>query len=326
VLDSGHLAAGNECTRLEKELPAMIGQRYGIAVSSGTAGLFLALTALKLKTGQGVVIPSYCCTALLHAVRMAGCTPLIADVDPRTGNLDADTVKKALRCATGAVIVPHMFGYPADCKQIASLGVPVIEDCAQCIGATRDGQQAGSFSQLAVFSFYATKLIAAGEGGLVAASDKALIRTIHDYIHYDKNELLAPGFNLKLSDIHAAIARVQVQRMPSMLRHRNSIAATYTRYLKGLHLLQLPACEANVRPVFFRFVVRIASPARIIKAMEKHGIECARPVFKPLHRYLGLHGFSGTGSIHESALSLPVHPGVTRVQARRICDLLTDIC
>jgi dTDP-4-amino-4,6-dideoxygalactose transaminase len=320
VIASGRLAEGPQVEALEAELAATVGQRFGIATSSGTAALYLALQGLGIKSGDRVVIPSYVCTALLNAVALTGATAVLADVDPLCGNLTPETVKKALTGRVRAVIVPHLFGQPADAVAIERLGVPVVEDCAQCVGATINGRKAGGQTTLAIFSFYATKVLAAGEGGLIASSDRTMARRIMDLREYDNRETWQPRFNLKLSDLHAAIARVQLTKLPGFIRRRRANAKRYSREFADFPAaISLPLPPDGIEPIYFRYVVRAHEGAsRLIKKMQKHGITCARPIFKPLHQYLGKSGFPGSEAIFHQAVSLPCYPALSPAEVDRI--------
>jgi perosamine synthetase len=311
VIASRQLAQGPWVKRLEQQLSQTAGHRYGAAVSSGTAALYCALRGLGIGPGSSVIVPSYVCTALLNAVLMAGAKPLLVDVDPETGNLTASYVKKRMVRNTRAVIVPHMFGYPADAAAIENLGVPVIEDCAQCLGARINDREVGSLSTVSIFSFYATKLIAAGEGGMVATSDHRLRDRIIALREYDKRGRFFPAFNFKLSDVHAALAAVQVTRLPEMLRRRRAVARVYMNYFNGHSgALQLPPQE---QAVYYRFVVRLPFETfPLIRKLRKDGIECGKPVYKPLHRFLKKTGFPNTELLQKTSLSLPIHPGLSQ--------------
>jgi len=323
VLASGQLAQGPEIRGLEREMRTVAGQRFGIAVSSGTAALYLALRSLDVKQGDSVVIPSYVCTALLNAVLMAGASPCLSDVDPVTGEMTVDTAKKALRKNTKAAIVPHLFGVPADAHSIErQLGVPVIEDCAQCVGTSLGGKKVGGQTLISVFSFYATKLLCAGEGGLVATSDRRIADVITNIREYDNRETYVPAFNFKLSDVHAALARQQLKRLPEMVGKRRKIAGIYDDSLEGPALPVRPSAQGeNIRrSVYFRYVVRAAGNVKsIIGKMETKGIACRRPIYKPLHHYLKKNGFPGTDEIYKKAISIPIYPSLSKDQIEYIC-------
>jgi len=180
VLRSGLLVQGKAASSLEKEFASFIGVRHAVAVSSGTAALHLALISLGIGHGSEVIIPSYVCTALLNAVHYVRATAVLVDIDPYTYNISAEQAEKAISTKTGAIVVPHMFGLPADMDEILSLGVPVIEDCAQSAGARFKGQYTGSLGRISIFSLYATKMLCAGEGGLILSDDPDLIARARD--------------------------------------------------------------------------------------------------------------------------------------------------
>src|SRR5438552_13522530 len=162
------------------------GQAQGVAVSSGTAALYVALMALGIGSGDEVVIPSYVCTALWHAVRLTGAKPVLVDIEPATYQLSLRAIASALTRHTKAVIVPHMFGLPADVLTLKSHGIPLIEDCAQTLGVAVLGTPVGGLGELAVCSFYATKLLTAAEGGMVLGRDASVVGRVRALRQYDE--------------------------------------------------------------------------------------------------------------------------------------------
>jgi dTDP-4-amino-4,6-dideoxygalactose transaminase len=328
VILSGQLSQGNEVSQLEQELSRFVGQRFGIAVSSGTAALYLALRSLGVKRGDSVVIPSYVCTALLNAVIMTGASPCLSDVDPDTGAMTVETAQKALRKNTKAAIVPHLFGTPVDAYSIESrLGVPVIEDCAQCFGTSIDNKKAGSQTRISIFSFYATKLLCAGEGGMVATSDRRIADAIIDLREYDNRDEYAPAFNFKLSDMQAALARQQLKKLPEMIRRRRTIAKLYdTAFAEQAPFISLAKSEYIRKSVYFRYVVQTPRTVQtMMKKMETKGVACRRPIYKPLHHYLKKNGFPGTEEIYKRAISIPIYPSLSREQIEYITDRFVKV-
>ncbi|MDY6953716.1 MAG: DegT/DnrJ/EryC1/StrS aminotransferase family protein, partial [Thermodesulfobacteriota bacterium] len=198
VLKTGQLVQGEKVLSLERALASFIGVKDAVAVSSGTAALHLALLSLGAGKGSEVILPSFVCPALLNAVHCVRATPVVVDIDPDTYNISISHIEKALSRRTAAIIVPHMFGLSADTDAILSFGVPVIEDCAQSVGATLHGQYAGSFGTLSIFSFYATKMLCAGEGGAILSNDEDLLQQARDRRDYDEKETYAPRYNYKL--------------------------------------------------------------------------------------------------------------------------------
>jgi perosamine synthetase len=329
VIVSGHLAQGKEVGLLEAQLCALVGHRYGLTVSSGTAALYGALRALGVRNGDAVVIPSYACTALANAVCMVGAVPAVCDVEYDDGQMSVSTVKAALVRNTRAVIVPHLFGYAAPAHRIErELGVPVVEDCAQCIGAEIDGRRVGSLTSIAVFSFYATKVIAAGEGGMIAATDSLLSRRLEEWREYDNRPSWEPRFNFKCSDVHAAIARAQLGRLPAFIRRRRSIARGYLAALpENPHAVPFPAPSSARHPICFRFLLRTARRRRaaVARHFTDRGIACVRPVFKPFHRYLHGGACPATERLHGELVSLPIYPALTEGQCRAVERALAEL-
>lgn len=317
VLESGHLSQGTKVRDFEKDMAAFIGVESGAAVSSGTAALHLALLALKIGRGDEVVLPSYVCTAPLNAVHLVSAEPVIADIDPKTYNIDADDVRKKRTRRTRAIIVPHLFGLPADLDALLALGIPVIEDCAMSPGSRFRGRCAGSFGVLSIFSFYATKMMATGEGGMVLSDREDLIQAVRDLRDYDEKENYSLRFNCRMTDIQAALGISQLKKLPAFIKRRQEIAALYGRELKAAGI-ETPQAPEGREPVFYRYVVRPGSPAAFMERMGEKGVECRRPVFRPLHRYLGLPGFAASDEAWERAVSIPLYPSLREEELKTI--------
>jgi dTDP-4-amino-4,6-dideoxygalactose transaminase len=313
---SGYLAQGKEVEAFEQEMARALRRRHAVAVSSGTAALHLALGALGVGPGDRVAMPSYVCSALLHAVGMLGAKPLLVDVDPTTFNLDPDDLRRRLRAGTKAIIVPHMFGLPVRFREIQACGIPIIEDCALALGTEYRGKPVGSLGLLSVTSFYTTKMIATGEGGMVLGNRGSLIREVLDRRSYDGRNQHRLRFNYKMTDLQAALGRAQLRRLPDFVRRRRQLA---NRYLSGLTggPWELPSPRGNHG--FYRFVTRPRrGSSRLLSELERRGIEARRPIFRPLHRYLGLSGFSGAEEAHRRAVSIPLYPALSAAEAERV--------
>ena len=329
VLASGLLTQGAEVASLEREMALKLRRQHAIAVSSGTAALHLALCALGIRSGDRVALPSYVCSALLHAVSLVGAEALVIDVDPTTFNLDPDDLGKRLRSRTKAIIVPHMFGLPARFSEIEAYGVPVIEDCALALGSKFRRKPVGSLGVLSVISFYATKMMATGEGGMVLGDRTALMADVRDRRSYDGRSQHRLRFNYKMTDLQAALGRVQLRRLASFVRRRRRLATYYASRLSG-GPWDLPFIDGNHS--FYRFVARPRrGTKRLLTELERRGIGARRPVFRPLHRYLGLRGYPGAEEAYRRAVSIPLYPALSRAEAervvratRRIGDLLAS--
>jgi len=309
VLRSGQLAQGEQVLQFEKALASLIGVGGAVAVSSGTAALHLSLLALEIGEGDEVVIPSFVCPALLNAIRYVRAVPVLADICRETFNIDVRDLKRRVTRRTKAVIVPHMFGLPADIREIVAFGVPVIEDCAQSLGSRYEGAPTGSFGALSVFSFYATKVICTGEGGMVAANDLQLLEKIRDLRDYDEKADDRLRFNCKLTDLQAALGLAQLRKLPTLIGRRRAIARQYDEFLRE-NLLPAPACPPDRDHIYYRYVIRIKNVAELLAAGGESGIAYRGPVFKPLHHYLGMTGYPRTEAAFLETVSLPIYPSL----------------
>ena len=320
VLTSGQLAQGPEIENFEEELGSFHGLLPGVATSSGTAALHLALLSLGVGPGDEVLLPSYVCSAPLHAVYHSGATPILVDVDPTTGNIDPEDLTKRLTSKSKAIIVIHLFGLPANVREISALGVPVIEDCAQALGAEFASRKVGTFGRVAICSFFATKIITTGEGGMLLSSDPDILARSRDLRDYDKKEDLNPRFNYKMTDIQAALGRSQLQKLERFLNQRKELARVYNEQLATLPCTLPSAQEGRM---YYRYVVSAeGNIMELIKKLLNMGIEVARPVYKPLHRYFSLEDYPGAEMAWNSHLSLPIHPSLTSQDVHRVCQAL----
>jgi perosamine synthetase len=317
VLESGQLAQGAQVLHFEQALAALIGVGGAVAVSSGTAALHLALLALRIGEGDEVALPSFVCPALLNAIRYVHAIPALVDIDPETFNIDVQDLKRRLTKKTKAVIVPHMFGLTADIREIVALGVPVIEDCAQALGSSYMGAPAGSFGVLSVFSFYATKVICTGEGGMIASGDRQLLERIRDLRDYDEKADDHLRYNYKLTDFQAAMGRVQLRKLPALVARRRAIARRYDEVLSERGL-SVPVCPMDRDHIYYRYILRTEQAAELLAAGGEAGITYRRPVFKPLHRYLGTTGYPETEAAFHQTVSLPLYPSLSDAEGETI--------
>jgi perosamine synthetase len=324
VLASGLIATGAEVEKFERAMASYLGLEGAAAMSSGTAALHLSLLAVGVKEGDEVICPSFTCSAILNAIHHARAIPRIVDIDEDTMNISSAATRKALTKRTAAIIVPHMFGTPvADMAGFLSLGPPIIEDCAQSLGATCQGQMVGTWGAAAIFSFYANKVITTGQGGMVASNDKELLQQVRDLRQYDKKDEYKVRYNFCMTDLQARMGRIQLGKLPSFLKQREERATLYDKYLKGLEGVLVPRQGG----IYYRYVVRIKTRKlnRIIEKMHQEGVDTQPPVFRPLHRYLGLDGFVATEKVFAEALSLPLYPRITLDEVSYIAHCLDKI-
>ena len=332
VLRSGQISQGPCVAAFEDGMARWLGLRGAVAVSSGTTALHLSLLALGISAGDEVILPSYVCSALYHAVVATGARPVLAEIDEGSLNLDPDDVKRRLTKKTRAIILVHSFGLPADPEPFLSLGPPIIEDCAQASGAELNGRLVGSSGRLSTFSFYATKMFTTGEGGMGATDDPALLDRLRDLREYDERDDLSPRMNAKLTDLAAAIGLAQLKKLPAFIARRRAIAELYRQALAGAPVGFPPVCPPG-RPhaktsghIYHRFIVRLKREPvdRVIASLEKEQIHCRRPVYKPLHQLMGLTGFSVSERVWQHALSLPCYPSLTDQEAQHVAAALRE--
>jgi len=319
VLKSGNLVQGEQVNRLENTLSALIGVSGGVAVSSGTAALHLALLSLGIQKGDEVILPSFVCSAPLNAIRYTGAEPVIADVDRHTFNIDVHDLKRRITPKTKAVIVPHMFGLPADVDDIKSFGIPVIEDCAQSLGSSYKGAYTGSIGDLSIFSFYATKMIATGEGGMVLSNNESLTEIIRDFRDYDEKEHYNVRYNYKMTDIQAALGISQLNKLSFFIEKRKNIADIYDHEYQNCGF-ETPIVPSEGDHIYYRYVLLLDQADQFIDKMTQEGVACRKPVFKPLHRYLSLSGYDTTDRLWERAVSIPIYPSLTDNEISKIIE------
>ena len=301
VIRSGLLAQGPEVEAFESECAAFVGRRHAVAVNSGSAALHLALIALGIGPGDRVGMPSYACAALAQAARWQRAVPILGD----TGR-DYTLLPGADLSECKAVIVPHLFGKTAALAWAA----PVVEDLAQSIGG-----ETGRATPVAVASFYATKMLATGEGGMVLTDDASLADAVRDRRDYDNRDHFHVRFANKLTDLQAALGRVQLRRLPGFIERRRALAAQYLEAFRDLPI-GLPDPD---RHVFFRFV--IATPRRdaLAARLGTCGVSAKRPVYRPLHHYFG-SDCPNAERAHRECLSLPLYPALSDAEARHVVE------
>lgn len=328
VIESGHLAQGPRVEEFEQGMAALLGLAGGVAVSSGTAALEVALKSLGVAPGDEVILPSYVCAAPWLAIVRVGALPKIVDIEPDSYAIDPAEARKALSSRTRAIIVPHLFGLPANLTALQSLGVPLIEDCAQTLGATEAGRLVGTVGAVTVCSFYATKLLCTGEGGMVLSNDRSLLERARALREYDEEPVLDDrAFNYKMTDVQAALGLSQLSRFPAFLERRAAIAASYRKAF-GFMSLGLPVIPPGRSHRYYRFVVRLpheaGSVASVIARLEQRGVQCRCPVFRPLHRYRDLAGYPVTEEAFAQALSLPIYPSMTDEDVTRTIQVVSE--
>lgn len=329
VLQSGWLATGKKTRQLENFFASYMEEGQAVAVSSGTAALFIALHSMQLGKGHKVAIPTYSCSALLNAVYMVGAEPVIID----SKNDDFTICPNHLSQYTNkldAIIAVHTYGAHADIKTLQKFNVPIIEDCCQSLGGYLQNIPYGKNSHCAVFSFYATKIVAGGYGGLIWDRDGQITNKAKDYINFDCRKEYIPRFNFQISDIQSALILSQLQRLENIKKRRIQIAQKYDHALPIHFSRQKLNFENGALP--YRYVIRAKNKKDIEKLrthMQTANINCNIPVerYELLHQYLNLNSenFPNSEHIVETSLSIPLYPGLSDGDVDRICETLNTL-
>ncbi len=324
VLRSGWLAQGPQVEALEQNFEVFYSGGKACAVSSGTAALFLALKGLGVKSGDKVALPTYACSALLNAVYMLEAKPKIVDVSPKSFCIDPAAVEQYAADAT-YIIAVHVYGEAADINGLLNPRRKVIEDCCHALGGADLQGPVGAAGDASIFSFYATKIITGGQGGLVWAKKQSVIESVFDYRQFDCRETYVPRFNFQMTDIQAALISSQMSRLEQIRACRQSIAKRYLSALSKEFSVQSGLNEPG--RMAYRFVVvapDLESRDAFHNHLEKAGIGCAVPIerYELLHRYLGLNSkhFPTAEKLVDTTLSLPIHPGMSESQIEQVVE------
>lgn len=345
VLRSGYLSLGPTGPRFERDFAAFVGTPYASAVSSGTAGLHLAVRAAGVKDGDEVITSPFSFVASANVIAYERATPVFADIDPVTLNVDPAAVAAAITERTTALLPVHIFGYPADVPALEAHGLPIVEDACEALGARHaDGAAVGARGHAAVFGFYANKQLTTGEGGMITLGDAAAKARIDS----ERNQGRAPdmgwldhdrlGFNYRLTDLQAAIGIAQVQRLPRMLADRATVAGWYREALAPLAGeldLRLP-CEDHGGDVrgWFVFVVQVPRENDrddVIRALRARGVQ-SKPYLPAIHLqsyYQETYGlregmFPVCEDVAARSIALPFFPAMRQDQVERVADALRE--
>ncbi len=325
VLRSGGLAQGPEVEGFEQEFSALVGDRHCVAVNSGTSALHLALVAMGIGAGDEVIVPSFSFAATANAVCLAGATPVFVDIDPDSFCVSPAAVEAAVGPSTAAIMPVHLYGHPASMAELQAIAdrhsLGIIEDAAQAHAAAVDGRSVGAFGQTACFSFYPTKNMTTGEGGMVVTPSAETARTLRLLRNQGmerryENEII--GFNVRMTDIAAAIGRVQLTRLAGWTADRIRNAAHLTSHLTAV---TPPPVATGATHVYHQYTVRAPDRDALQQRLADRGVGSGVYYPTPIHR---LPSFDLELDLPETAkaagevLSLPVHPALTTADLETI--------
>ena len=339
VLGSGMLAQGTRVKAFEEAFASYVGTRHAVATSSGTAALHVALLACGIRPGDEVITTPFTFIASANAILYCNARPVFADIDERTFNIDPEDINEKVTRKTRALLIVHLYGQACDMRAITEIcedyNLKLIEDACQAHGAEYRGRRVGSFGDAACFSFYPTKNMTTGEGGMVTTSSDEVAeraRLIREHGSRVRYEHIALGYNYRMTDIAAAIGLVQLAKLEQMNARRIENAAMLSRELKGVEGIETPYVMPEVKHVFHQYTVRAERREELIKKLEKAKIGYGIHYPKPVHRqrlYLEL----GYGDVSlpraekasREVLSLPVHPALKEEEVKLIAEVVGDV-
>jgi dTDP-4-amino-4,6-dideoxygalactose transaminase len=335
VLDSGMIADGEVVRSFEAEFADYCGTEHGVGTSNGTTALHAALEALGIGSGDRVLTTPFSFIATANAIRFAGAEPVFADIDPETYNLDPDAAATVAREHDVDAILPvHLYGLASDIEALSDLAdeldVPLIEDAAQAHGATYRGKRVGSFGDVACFSFYPTKNMTTGEGGMITTDRDDVAERARRYINHgrtDKYEHAELGHNYRLTNIAAAIGREQLKKLPGYIQARRSHAKAFDTRLSETSLIT-PVVPGDREHVYHQYTIRAPERDDIVDYLADNGVGAAVYYPKCIHNQPVYDGVECQVPHAEDAasrvLSIPVHPELSESDVAHIVKVIQN--
>jgi perosamine synthetase len=336
VLKSGSLVQGKMVKAFEGGFSSYIGSKHGVAASSGTSALVAGIEALGIKEGDEVITTPFTFIATSNAVLYNRAKPVFADIDGRTFNIDPASIERNITGKTKAVLIVHLYGQPCKMREIKDIcdshGLLLVEDCAQAHGAEYEGRKVGTFGELSMFSFYATKNMVTGEGGMVLTDDAALaekVRVIVNQGQVNRYDHVMVGYNSRMTEMQAAMGIEQLRKLGEMNRKRAENAKFLSEELGGLGWLEVPYVGKNVKHAWHQYTVKVREGKRdgFFDYLNSKGVGARvyypKPSYlQPAYRQLGYKkGICPVAeSVSKEVISLPVHPSLTRMDLEKIVD------
>jgi perosamine synthetase len=349
VLRSGWLVQGPRVAEFERMVAGLVGARHAVATSNCTTALHLALILHGIAAGDEVIVPSFTFIATANAVAYTGATPVFADIDPRTYNLDPDAVDAAITPRTKAIMPVHQIGLAADIDRLRAIarqhGLALIEDAAPALGATYRGRRVGGLGNTACFSFHPRKAVTTGEGGMITTDDEALAErarvlrahgmSVSDLARHQARRVIIEeyqdlGYNYRMTDIHAAIGIEQLKRLPSILAQRREIADRYTAAFSDLDGVQLPFSSSETPHTYQSYMLQLGTDAfttreRLMEELLAAGIPTRRGVMaihrEPVYRErCGSVSLPVTETAAATTVLIPLYAGMTDGEQEYVID------
>ncbi len=333
ALTSAANQGGKHVQNFEKSVTSFVKSKYAIAVNSGTAALQAALYALDIKNGDEVLVPSFTFVATANAVVSTGAKPVFADILQQNYTIDPDDLEKKITKKTRAIIPVHLYGNMANVNRLAEISkkhnIPIIEDSAQSLGSTYKGKHSGTFFEMGCYSMYPAKVMTAGEGGFIVTNskklrDKLLMIRNHGMVHGYDTKIF--GLNLRLPEINAAIATVQMKKLPNFLKIRKHNAKLLSDLLSDLDVI-LPYQQKNENVNWYLYTIAVEKRDKLLKKLNEKGIGAASYYPTPVHKtpfYKLKTKLPVTDWAASHVLSLPIHPKVTQRNIEFIAKTIRD--
>lgn len=336
----GAFILGANVTALEQEFAAHVGVKYAVAVANGTDALVLSLRALDIGPGDEVITTPFTFFATAEAVTLVGATPVFADIDPASYNIDPASIRARLTEKTRAVIPVHLYGHPAAMGEIQAIAkehkLTLIEDCAQAFGATSDGKLVGSMGDAGSFSFYPTKVLGCyGDGGMITTNSAETAERLRRLRNHGAPQPFMHseiGYNSRLDEIQAALLRLKLKRIDQAIADRRRVAASYTRLLTGIDAVLPAEPPTGSGHVYNLYTVRSKKRDRIRQHFLANSIASSICYPLPLHLqevYRELGYTVGSLPLAEQAagevLSLPIFPGMHPAMVEQVCDAIRAV-
>ncbi|MFW5918634.1 MAG: DegT/DnrJ/EryC1/StrS family aminotransferase [archaeon] len=325
VLADGRVADGPIVREFEREFADFCDAAHGAAMANGTLALHAALEGLGIGDGDTVVTTPFSFVASANAIRLAGATPVFADVDPETYALDPHAAERRVReTDADAILAVHLYGLPVDVNALGDVAddadIPLVEDAAQAHGAAYDGRPVGSLGDAAAFSFYPTKNMTTGEGGMVVTDREDVARRAASFANHGRTEDATYaherlGSNYRMTSIAAAIGRVQLERLPGWVQARRSNAARLTETLRSVPGIEPPVEPAGRTHAYHQYSVRTDDRDHLRNVLSDEGVDTAIYYPTPIHRLGAYDEYDADAPVAErvanEVVSLPVHPGLS---------------
>ena len=334
ALTSAASQGGKHVQEFEKSASKFVKSKYAIAVNSGTAALQAALYALDIKKGDEVLVPSFTFVATANAVVSTGAKPVFVDISKENYTINPDDIEKKITKKTRAIIPVHLYGNVANIERLSEISkknnIPIIEDSAQSLGSTYKKKHTGTFFEMGCYSMYPAKVMTAGEGGFIVTNnkklrDKLLMIRNHGMVHgYDTRIF---GLNLRLPEINAAIATVQMKKLPRFLKSRKNNAELLSKLISDLDI-KLPQQRKNENVNWYLYTISTKKRDLLLKKLNQKGIGAASYYPTPVHKtpfYKLKTKLPVTDWASKNVLSLPIHPNVTKKNIEFIAKTMHEI-